>query len=427
MESPSGNQPQDAAGENDSLGSDGGEGLAEYFNDRRLAKDYAQACQSQGRPVNPLVERSLLESIEARQASWFVEAPGSHPRTFSSRLDNSDMMIFSQVFSGPVQWLVRLDLSYNVITDEGVTILARALLGQRARRLEAFSIRGNSMGPEGCKELGMALMDCPSLYHVDVSQNPLGRTGGLHVVELLKARPDLEEIVMADTEIDIDVLVATSKALLDGSHRLRLCNVENPRIQTLQEDHTVHLGRMLRVNTHLSEIYFGKHKMRDEGVRQLVDFLLENKTLKVLDLRCNELGSDGAGHLARLLSSDCQLTRLNLSGNRIGENDNVEGARALAEALLNNRLLNHLDLNKNRLCGQSLQLLADAVDKNSTLESIALFHNLWDQSSSFKFHQILNDKARILPFRADFITSEVDLRIDVCQVQDFDSNPSANQ
>merc|ERR1712187_699540 len=102
---------------------------------------------------------------------------------------------------------------------------------------------------------------------------------------------------------------------------------------------------MLRVNVYLSEVYLGKHRMRDDGVRQLVSFLLENKTLRVLDLRCNELGADGAKHLGILLSSDCQLSHLNLSSNRIGERSNVTGAAAIAQALLNYIMRRHLDLN----------------------------------------------------------------------------------
>merc|ERR1712187_937541 len=118
---------------------------------------------------------------------------------------------------------------------------------------------------------------------------------------------------------------------------------------------------MLRVNVHLKEIYLGKHRMRDEGVRQLVSFLLENKTLRVLDLRCNELGAEGAQHLGTLLASDCQLSRLNLSANRIGENNNVNGARAIAEALRKNRMLRHLDLNRTALGGAARTIIAEAV------------------------------------------------------------------
>lgn len=176
---------------------------------------------------------------------------------------------------------------------------------------------------------------------------------------------------------------------------------------------------MLRVNTGLSEIYLGKHKIRDDGVKHLVSFLIENKTLRVLDLRCNEIGAEGAKSLGHLLKTDCQLMQLNLSGNRIGEKSNTSGAQAIAEALLSNRMLSHLDLNHNMLCGEALQLIAMAVDENSTLESIALFDNQWDQSSSYKFHQIFHDRARVFPISADFVTNEVDLRIHICKVQDW--------
>jgi len=150
-----------------------------------------------------------------------------------------------------------------------------------------------------------------------------------------------------------------------------------------------------------------------------VDFLLENKTLKVLDLRCNELGAEGAKHLGKFLASDCQITSLNLAGNRIGERANVDGARAIAESLLINRCLRYLDLNCNMLCGQALELLGEAMEHNTTLQALAVVTSEWDQPSSFKFHQVLNDRARQRPLCCDFVTKEVDLRIDICKVEDW--------
>lgn len=329
------------------------------------------------------------------------------------------MRIFSECFSVAAHFLQSLDLSYNLVTDDGIDILCDGLIGRKSLSLQSVVLRANNIGPRGCDKLCQTLRKVPSLLALDISQNPLSRVGGLMLVEFLQGSEQLLELHLADTEIDIDVLVAISAVLLTGSSRLKVCNLENPRIQTLQEDHTIHLGRMLRVDTHISDIYLGKHRMRDDGVRQLVSFLLENKTLRFLDLRCNELGAEGAKHLATLLRMDCQLVQLNLSGNRMGEKGNVDGARAIAEALTSNRMLKHLDLNNNGLCGEALQLLGTAIDQNSTLQSIALFHSCWDQLSSYKFHQILNDRARILPLRADFLTNEVELRIDICKVEEF--------
>lgn len=385
-----------------------------------LLEAYVAAKHASGGKVNHLVERSLTESMLAQGETFYLEAPGNHPLVFKNRLGDTDMRIFAEVFGAAAHFLVRLDLSYNLVTDLGIENLCAGLLGRQSLRLTSVSLRGNGIGPRGCDKLCQTLRKCPSLMGLDVSQNPLGRVGGLMLVEFLQYSGQLLELHLADTEMDIDVLVAISAVLLTGSSSLKVCNLENPRIQTLQEDHTIHLGRMLRVDTHISDLYLGKHMMRDDGVRQLVGFLLENKTLRALDLRCNELGAEGAVHLGTLLRTDCQLVQLNLSGNRIGEKGNINGAKAIAEALTSNRMLKHLDLNNNGLCGEALQNLAVAVDQNSTLQSLGLFHNYWDQMSSYRFHQILNDRARILPLRADFVTSEVELRIDICQVQDFE-------
>ena len=150
-----------------------------------------------------------------------------------------------------------------------------------------------------------------------------------------------------------------------------------------------------------------------------VRFVLMGHASDLSGPRCNEIGSDGAVFLGDLLRQDCQLTHLDLSGNRIGEKDNLEGVTAIADSLTSCRMLVHLDLNHNSLCGGALQILGRFVDQKSTVESIALFHNQWDQTSAYKFHQILGDRARILPLSADFLTSEVDLRIDVCWMRDF--------
>jgi len=378
------------------------------------------AKHASGGKVNHLVERCLTESMLAGRDTFYINAPGKHPLVFANRLGDDDMRIFSDVFSPAAHFLQSLDLSYNLVTDNGIEILCNGLLGRKCLTLQRVALRANSIGPRGCNTICQTLRQVPSLLALDISQNSLLRVGGLMLVEFLQGSEQLLELQLADTEIDIDVLVAFSAVLLAGSSQLKVCNLENPRIQTLQEDHIIHLGRMLRVDTHISDIYLGKHRMRDDGVRQLVSFLLENKTLRVLDLRCNELGAEGAKHLGTLLRTDCQLVQINLSGNRIGENGNVDGARAIAEALTSNRMLKHLDMNNNGLSGEALQLLGTAVDQNSTLQSLALFHSNWDQLSSYKFYQILNDRARILPLRADFVTSEVDLVIDICQVQDFE-------
>jgi len=402
----------------------GGASTLDFMQDDAMLKAYqSKAVFSAKRPVNRLIERSLLESAEAGNEVWWLEACGNHALTFSARLADADIPILCEVFSsfkGAVATLQRVDFSYNLITDTGVETLAAGLFGgqEAPTCLRSLVLKGNDIGPRGVDTLCRVLRRCPQLRRLDISQNPLGKLGGLAVAEFLQNNLELLEARIADCEIDVDSLAAIAAVLHVNNQSLKVCDVSNPRIFTKQEEHTVHFGRMLRVNTGLSEIYLGKQRMRDDGASILVNSLLENKTLRVLDLRCNEIGAEGAVSLGVLLRKDCQLQRLNLEGNRIGEKKNKAGAKALADALARNRMLSHLDLNHNSLSGEALLLLAEAVDLNSTLESLCLFYNgPWDQASAFKFYQVLNDKSRVFPVAADFQANQVEQKFEVCYVK----------
>lgn len=391
------------------------DGLQGFLADEGLLKAYTSECHIASRKVSPLVERCLLEAAEAKKETFYVEAPGNDKRAFTSRLGDEDLLIISKVFYVASPFLCRLDLSYNLIGDDGAKYLA-SLMGPRAQSLSSVELRSNAIGPEGCQALCEVLRSTP-IKRFDISMNPLGKEGGLMLVSLVQSSPNLLELFMGDTEADIDVLVSLAAVLRRHPSQLAVLDVQNPRISTLQEDHTVHLGKMMRNNTTIRELYLGKQRMRDEGARQLVDFLLENKMLRVLDLRCNELGAVSAYCLGTLLAHGSQLVSLNLSCNRIGEKDNVDGAKALAEGLVHNSHLEHLDLNHNELCCQALSLLGEALQRSTKLVSLRLFHNHWDQPSSYLFHSLLIARSKGVPLKADFRTSEVDQQIHISKLE----------
>ncbi len=93
-----------------------------------------------------------------------------------------------------------------------------------------------------------------------------------------------------------------SQVLHVNNDTLRVLDVENPRMFSLQGEHCTHLGKMLRVNPSLSEIYFGKFRFRDLSIELFLDDVGHDQSrLRVLDLRCNEIGATGATHIAELV------------------------------------------------------------------------------------------------------------------------------
>ncbi|CAD7922126.1 unnamed protein product [Amoebophrya sp. A25] len=261
------------------------------------------------------------------------------------------------------------------------------------------------------------------LTRLDVSENPLGKLGGLALAAFLQRNNTLLELFAADTELDIDALIAISAVLHVNNDTLRVLDVQNPRIFSLEADHCTHFGKMLAVSPSLAEVYFGKFRLRDSGLELFLDDVqVDHQRLQVLDLRCNEIGARGAECVAELVKWG-KLQKLNLDANRIGERDNVTGAQALGDALVETRSLRHLSINSNSLCDAALCVLLkpvaeEAIERDFRLEC---FENLWrspaDETATTSAVKILHEigtKERIYRFKCDAGSQKVDTSLFVC-------------
>ena len=84
--------------------------------------------------------------------------------------------------------------------------------------------------------------------------------------------------------------------------------------------------------------------MRDDGIYIIMEHLLENNNLKVLDLNANEISFKGCEAIAKYLKSpNCSLESLHLATNKVSD----YGAKAIAQAISQNKSLVHLDLTYN--------------------------------------------------------------------------------
>lgn len=87
-----------------------------------------------------------------------------------------------------------------------------------------------------------------------------------------------------------------------------------------------------------------KHKLRDEGIYIIMEHLLENSTLKVLDIDANEISFKGCEAISKYLKSDnCSLESLHLANNRCSD----FGAKAISQSIAVNKSLIHLDMTYN--------------------------------------------------------------------------------
>ena len=98
-----------------------------------------------------------------------------------------------------------------------------------------------------------------------------------------------------------------------------------------------------------------KHQLRDEGLYIIMEHLLENNTLKVLDINANEISFRGCEAIAKYLRSDnCSLECLHIANNKVSD----YGAKAIAQALAVNKKLIHLDMTYNQINDLGLTFFA---------------------------------------------------------------------
>ena len=135
-----------------------------------------------------------------------------------------------------------------------------------------------------------------------------------------------------------------------------------------------------------------------------MEHLLENGTLKVLDLNANEISFKGCEAIAKYLKGqNCSLEALHIANNKCQD----YGAKAIAQAIQQNTSLIHLDMTYNNINDMGLTLFAQSLAQNSTLMSFKVFGNNFGQDSKKLFCGLF-EAERQNPWFPDFVVYWVD-------------------
>lgn len=143
--------------------------------------------------------------------------------------------------------------------------------------------------------------------------------------------------------------------------------------QSLSADTCSVLARAFQKDTIFTEVSLSDCMLSEEGAKVLLTGLFGNTTVKVLDLKGNNLRSTGAEVLGKLLARNKTLRRLVLEWNALGVWD--EAFSLLCEGLASNSVLTHLDLRNNQINHHGASELALGLKRNGTLELLDLRWN----------------------------------------------------
>ena len=279
-----------------------------------------------------------------------------------------------------------------------------ANLINRSPQLLGLNLQGNNIKSEGAQYLAEALKQCTNLQMLNLNLNKIKTNGVMMVTELLFTHDKLLSLNLGSNKIDHDGIIGILSVLNSSNFTLEELNIENPVYRTICQSVAIHFGKMFQNNVGLQRLSVRKHQLRDDGCHILMEHLLENNTLKVLDLGANEISFKGCEAIAKYLRNEnCSLEALHLANNKCAD----YGAKALAQALALNKSLVHLDLTYNNINDFGLTLFAQALDLNQTLMSFKVFGNHFGQDS-LKLFCSLFERPRQNQWFPDFVAYWVD-------------------
>lgn len=329
-----------------------------------------------------------------------LDLAGNNKSMTNVRLGDDDIDVLCQILSRSTA-VTALDLRYNNFSDKGAKAVAKLI--KESQSLTEVNVMCNELTEAGAESIAEALHSSKSLRSLKVNGNKIGNKGGMFFAQALQINNRLRELDLGDCDLKTESIIALATVLHQNKH-LKALNLSRPLLFSLQEEVTIHISRMLRVNNTLRELHLAKYNLKDFGIERICEGLRDNYSLVYLNLSCNRISRDGAASIAKLLRLNTPLEILDLGFNRI-ESD---GAKHISSAIAtSNSNLKALVLTSNCIKGDGIIALATGLETNYTLSNLYIWGNDLDADACaaigtlFRLKRIRPDNTDVKPYVVD--------------------------
>ena len=370
----------------------------------QLLNKYTELCEKSRFKFLPQIKTYLETEVEKDdQNNEIVNMPypGNARYNFENRIDDNDMQALSITYMSFVKNIHIIDLSYNKLTDKGISILSKLI--EYAENIEKINLEGNQIGDKGCEDLNKSLKEKVKLTHLNLNTNIFGNLGLMSINELLFKNPNLINLNVGGNRFDWDGIISITSALKTTNNTLQVLNIDDPAYKANDQHFFNHFGKMFLSNSGLQKLSLKLHKIRFEALNIIIYSLVNNKTLTVLDLSGNQICFQGMIYLRDYLNKNDILKSINLSGNKLRD----RGVKVLGDGLKNNKTLIHLDITNNDIGDDGFSDFGNKLMENTGIKSLKLFrdnHWLNNENSIKIFDDYLKMKGK--DFYPDFTIYE---------------------
>lgn len=249
------------------------------------------------------------------------------------RLNDFDVIVLTLLLKKRPE-IVHLDLCYNGIGDNGLSILTTYYLSQK-NNLRYLNLMYCDISLRGIRDFTNYLVESElTVKDIRLNGNKFGEAGGKLLAKFLNENTFVEYLDIAETDQTLDSINHFMSILHEyhGSNKtIKIIDVSRPilkynRYQYNSNYLSESIFKMLSCNKTLVELHIQKCQLDGHDAEILVKGLKENDTLLYLDIGLNKIGNHGIEVLARFLKRRPTLLGLNVSANNIKDT----GARALS-------------------------------------------------------------------------------------------------
>ena len=370
----------------------------------QLLGKYTELCEKSRFKFLPQIKTYLETEVEKDSENNEIinmPYPGNARYNFENRIDDNEMQALSITYMSFVKNIHIIDLSYNKLTDKGISILSKLI--EYAVNIEKLNLEGNQIGDKGCEDLNKALKEKEKLTHLNLNTNIFGNLGLMSINELLFKNPNLINLNVGGNRFDWDGIISITSALKTSNNTLQVLNIDDPAYKANDQHFFNHFGKMFLSNSSLQKLSLKLHKIRFEALNIIIYSLVNNKTLTVLDLSGNQICFQGMIYLRDYLNKNDILKSINLSGNKLRD----RGIKVLGDGLKNNKTLIHLDITNNDIGDDGFSDFGNKLMENTGIKSLKLFrdnHWLNNENSIKIFDDYLKMKGK--DFYPDFTIYE---------------------
>ena len=236
-----------------------------------------------------------------------------------------------------------LDLSLNAIRSEGLMVLSSEIKKRRSN-LISLNLACNNIDLIGIEALVQGLSCCPGLQALDIGFNGIGSNGMSVLVSGLKANQSLQNLSLNNNNLCSQGMIT----LVDGLNYWRSIEVLDISDNKLCSKGMPALATGLQLLENLEVLQLSQNQIDCRGAIDLAQGITCCTLLHTLNLSYNMIGSNGATALAEAV----QIKIFYLSHNIIGP-----GSEVPLVSLIRHGQLKLLDLSCNKIGSQGVQHL----------------------------------------------------------------------